>query len=129
MSVADGDTLTIRTERQHTFKIRLYGIDAPERGQPYSNVSADNLKALCAGQTARVEVVDTDRYGRLVGVVYCQDVNVNLDQLTKGLAWAYRQYLSDDSASYISAETTAKAARKGLWQEPSPIAPWEWRRR
>lgn len=128
--VSDGDTLTIRTDKERTFKVRLYGIDAPEKGQPYGKASSDNLKTLCAEQTAQIDVMSADRYGRLVGVVTCQDINANLDQLNKGLVWAYRQYLSGDEADvYISAETTAKETKSGLWKEPNQIAPWEWRRR
>ena len=132
VSIADGDTLTILTSDNEQVKVRVYGIDAPERtrGQAYWRASRENLADLCAGQEATLEVMDTDRYKRTVAVVRCQGQNAGLNQVINGYAWAYTAYLKKDKASqlYREAEDTARQERRGLWQEPNPIPPWDWRR-
>ena len=127
--IADGDTFTLLVEKkQH--RIRLYGIDAPETkgGQPYSQKSKDYLASMIAGKTVTVEVKDTDRYGRYLGVVSTSDIkDVNLEMLRSGMAWHYDYF--DNTPAYKTAHQQAKKAKKGLWTDPSPINPYDWRKK
>ena len=93
--IADGDTLTVldKSNRQH--KIRLVGIDAPERGQPFGTVSRQNLADLVFGKTVAVEWHKQDRYQRVLGKVLLDGQDVNLKQIKAGLAWHYKQYDKD----------------------------------
>ena len=125
--IADGDTFTLLVgEQQH--RIRLHGVDCPEKGQPYSRVATQFTKDLLASGKVKVQQVDTDRYGRVVGIVLINDtLNLNERLLEAGLAWHYKSY--DRNAQWAKLEKDAKAARRGLWIEPGEIAPWEWRKR
>ncbi|MGK0417990.1 thermonuclease family protein [Haliea sp.] len=125
--IADGDTLTLLDATNTQHKIRLHGIDTPERRQPYGNAAREALEALVAGQHIGVVVQDTDRYGRTVGTVYRNGLNVNLTLVEKGWAWWYERYARNDR-ELAQAQREARAARRGLWQDSHPIAPWEWRR-
>lgn len=125
--IADGDTLTLLDAHNTQHKIRLHGIDTPERGQPYGNAAREALEALVAGQRIEVAIQDTDRYGRTVGTVYRNGQNVNLALVRDGWAWWYERYARNDS-SLAQAQREAQAGRRGLWQDSSPIPPWEWRR-
>ncbi|MFT5448250.1 MAG: endonuclease YncB(thermonuclease family) [Gammaproteobacteria bacterium] len=145
VKVADSDTITILVgTEQH--RIRLQGIDAPERKQPYGKASGRSLSALVAGKQVRVEYDKRDRDGRIIGVVWLRspDTRCNAEpcpmtldagmyQLTVGMAWWYRHYAKEQTpeqrGQYEFAEFEAKAKKVGLWQEPNAVAPWEWRRR
>lgn len=122
----DGDTITLLDANQAQHKIRLFGIDAPEYRQPYARAAAKALADLVAGEGVGIDVKDTDSYGRTVGVVYKGNLNVNLKLVQSGYAWWYRKYapLSDD---FREAEERARIGRSGLWAEPNPTPPWEWR--
>lgn len=130
--VADGDTVTVLDYWKTRHKIRLQGIDAPERGQPYGKASGKHLSGLVAGRHVVVEYEKRDRYGRVVGKVLLSGVDVNLGQIKAGLAWHYKKYEMEQSAEdrglYAAAENEAREAKRGLWVEPEPVAPWEWRR-
>jgi endonuclease YncB( thermonuclease family) len=133
--VADGDTLTIVTPEGTKLKVRLYGIDTPEirhnvrQGQPYGEEAKQALTALTLGKKVKVEIVDIDRYRRMVGIVYESGVNINREMVKDGYAWAYRKYLSSPYASeYIRDEEEARNKRLGLWKQANPIPPWEYRR-
>lgn len=133
MGLSDGDTVTVldATHRQH--KVRLAGIDAPERRQPFGDRSRQALAAMVFRQQVAVEWHKTDRYGRLVGVVRISGRDVGLEQVKSGLAWHYKEYRSEqtkaDRILYDQAEEQARAARRGLWRDALPEAPWEFRRR
>jgi endonuclease YncB( thermonuclease family) len=131
LSVADGDTITILDSSKMQHRIRLAGIDAPERGQPFGNRSRENLARWVGGQSVVVDWHKRDQYGRLVGVVLAQGHDVNLEQVRAGFAWWYREYAREqsvqDRASYSAAETEARSARRGLWSDAEPVPPWEWR--
>lgn len=131
VSVADGDTITVLDAGRMQHRIRLNGIDAPESSQPFSQVSRRHLSEMVAGRDVIVVWDKRDRYGRLVGTVLVDGQNANLAQLTAGLAWYYRYYASDVPAElrprYEAAEAAAKAARRGLWADPQPVAPWAYR--
>ncbi|HWR91244.1 MAG TPA: thermonuclease family protein [Desulfobacterales bacterium] len=140
VSIADGDTITVLVAEREQVKVRLAGIDAPEKVQPFGQRSKENLSRLVFGKPVRVEWRKRDRYGRVVGKVWVQPAScptcaMTLDaghaQITVGLAWWYRKYASEqspeDQGAYEYSEHEAKAKRVGLWSEPDPIPPWEWR--
>jgi len=140
VSIADGDTLTVLVGEREQAKVRLAGIDAPEKAQPFGQRSKQNLSRLAFGKPVRVDWDKRDRYRRVVGKVWVQPAScptcaMTLDaghaQLTVGLAWWYRKYASEqspeDQGAYEYSEQEAKAKRVGLWSEPDPIPPWEWR--
>lgn len=131
VSVADGDTITVLDAGRMEHRIRLNGIDAPESRQPFSQVSRRQLSELVAGRDVLVVWDKRDRYGRLIGTVLVDGTNANLAQLTAGLAWYYRYYAADVPADlrprYEAAEADARAARRGLWADPQPVAPWGFR--
>ncbi|MCR9143829.1 MAG: thermonuclease family protein [bacterium] len=126
--VADGDTITIQTPIGDQEKIRLFGIDAPERGQAFGRKSQRALADLVAGRTVTVLIQDEDPYGRLVGVVYADDeTDVNAKMVDLGLAWVYRRYTNDPEL--IELEEDARDAGRGLWRDPDPLPPHVWRAR
>jgi len=132
VSVADGDTITVQTPDRVRHRIRLDGIDAPERIQPYSQISRKNLVAMVDGQQVRVTSSKTDRFGRMVGIVRTEQYrDVGLEQIKAGLAWHFKRYeheqTPENRASYAAAEAIAKAAGHGLWREAAPTAPWQFR--
>lgn len=128
--VADGDTLTIATS-QGPRKIRLNGIDAPERHQPFGEQSRVSLTDLTEGRTIEATCAKVDRFGRDVCKVRRGDLDVGLEQIRRGLAWHFKRYAdeqsSSDRAAYAAAEDQARRERRGLWVEQSPQAPWDWR--
>lgn len=126
VGVSDGDTMTVLAGERRQVKIRLDEVDAPEKAQPFGQVSKRSLSALCFGKSARVTVKKTDRYGRSVAAVSCQGVDAGSHQVRAGMAWAYRQYLKDKRL--LDLEAAARRGRVGLWSDECPIAPWEFRR-
>ena len=128
VKVYDGDTLTLLTPKNRQLKIRLSEIDTPELGQPYGRQAKIGLSDLVFGKAVTVNVQEKDRYGRYVGRVYVDNVDVNADMVRRGAAWVYRQYATDTSLYLL--ESQAKKARLGLWgiSESAHVAPWEWRR-
>ncbi|WP_273861958.1 thermonuclease family protein [Pseudomonas sp. LA5] len=128
VGVHDGDTLTCLTAQKQQLKIRLAEIDTPESKQPYGNRAQQSLASMVFGKDVRLDVQDTDRYGRKVARVYQGNTDVNAEQVRLGSAWVYRQYLKDRSLLTLEAE--ARAEKRGLWALPEAErqAPWEWRR-
>lgn len=122
IKVDDGDTFTFLSSRKSTYRIRLEGIDAPEKGMPYAKKSKEFLAALLLDQAIEVQVVSVDRYGRYVCKVFCDGKEVNLLMLQAGYAWHYSQYNKDQSLA--RAEAKAREEQKGLWQNKNPLAPW-----
>lgn len=127
VGVSDGDTLTILDGSNTQYKIRLAAIDAPEKAQPFGQRGKQKLSEICFGKNASVIVVSTDRYGRSVGDVDCAGINANEAMIQSGLAWVYRKYDKGHEHLY-SLEEEAKNAKRGLWADSNPIAPWEWRK-
>jgi micrococcal nuclease len=125
IGVADGDTLTVLQD-QRPVKIRLANVDAPEKAQAFGQRSKQSLSELCYGKDATYDAVDVDRYGRTVAVVTCGGVNVNQEQVARGMAWVYTRYNKDPVLGGI--EARAREARAGLWSEPAPTPPWTFRR-
>ncbi len=128
ITVYDGDTATLFSEKENKkYKIRFYGIDAPEANQEFGRESGKMLRELIENQDVRVLVKNVDPYGRCVGRVFCEDLDVNLEMVRNGGAWYYRNYAPRELALQ-SAEVQAKAARKGLWSAAAPQPPWEYRK-
>jgi len=132
VAISDGDTVTVLDSSNTQRKIRLMGIDAPEKKQAFGNRSKESLSDLLFGKQVAVEYFKQDRYGRIVGKIMVDGTDANLEQVRAGLAWHYKQYEKeqtiDDRVAYAHAEEQAKAARKGLWLDLDPIPPWDWRR-
>ena len=122
--IVDGDTVYTKDGT----KIRLHGIDTPERDQPYGKQATRALDGLIKTKIFVLEK-DTDRYGRLVAVLYTPEgLNVNLEMVCGGHAWWYERYARFDS-DLEDCQEAAQGARLGLWANDDPIAPWVWRRR
>lgn len=123
--VIDGDTIVVLVDRQQVH-VRLAQIDAPEHNQAWGTRSKQQLAALVARSDVTVVSVGLDRYGRTIGEVFVGRDDVNRDMVAAGMAWAYRRYLTDRSLLVL--EQQARSARRGLWADPGPVPPWEWRR-
>jgi endonuclease YncB( thermonuclease family) len=123
----DGDTLEVRSDGE-TLRIRLSGIDTPERGQPWYRRSKQALAERVAGREVRINAITIDRYGRTVGEVYADDVCVGCELVREGHAWVYRRFSQDPVL--LELEAAARAAGRGLWGLPEAqrVPPWEWRR-
>ena len=128
VSVSDGDSLTLMAANNLQIKVRLAEIDAPESGQPYGNKAKQRLSDLVRGKEVMVSVQTKDRYGRTVGRVYVDDLDVCAEMVRAGAAWVYRLYVIDNDL--FAVEEDAKAAQRGLWglPEAQKTAPWNWRR-
>ena len=142
VAVTDGDTIKILDANNTSHKIRLAGIDAPERSQPYGSASRKKLESMVAGKRVIVYSIKYDRYGRILGNVWVQPgdcprcgktLHVNHAQVLAGMAWWYRYYADEqseeDRGRFESAEREAIARKWGLWADPKPVPPWVWRRR
>jgi endonuclease YncB( thermonuclease family) len=133
VGVADGDTITVLDADRVQHKIRLTGIDAPEKKQPFGNRSKQSLSDMVFDKNVIVETNKRDRYGRELGKARAGGKDVNLEQVRAGLAWHYKAYeLTQpvaDRQAYADAENEAKAAKRGLWADPNPMPPWVWRHR
>ncbi len=132
VGVSDGDTVTVLTAENRQFRIRLSGIDAPEKKQPFGARAKETLARQVFGQPVTVEWSKTDRYGRIVGKIEVDGVDANLEQVREGSAWVYTQYLRElpveDRRLYLQAQRQAQEERRGLWLDAQPEPPWQWRR-
>lgn len=130
VGVSDGDTITVLGPGKQQYKIRLNGIDAPESSQEFGQASKNSLARLVHGREVRVTWQKEDRYDRILGRVFVGSTDVNLAQLSAGMAWYYRQYESDipvaDRAPFDRAEREARQSRRGLWSAAA-TPPWEFR--
>lgn len=126
VAVHDGDTITVLVAGRDV-RVRLSGIDAPERGQPFANASRHALEAHLAGRDVRVVQRGRDGFGRALGRVYVGAVDVNAEQVRSGYAWVFRRFERDPALLALEAE--AKAAGRGLWRDRNPVPPWRWRER
>ncbi len=132
VGITDGDTITVLDSSETQYKIRLKSIDAPERGQAFGQASKRNLSALIFGKSVTVEFTKRDRYGRIVGRAIFNGQDICLEQVRSGYAWHYTEYAREQSPAerraYAEAEAEAREQKRGLWRDPSPVAPWEYRR-
>ena len=133
INVTDGDTITVLDDTHTQHKIRLTGIDAPEKRQAFGNVSKQSLVEQVAGQSVAVEWVKVDKYGRKLGKVLLAGLDCNLEQVKRGLAWHYKQYQREqsptDQQSYAEAEIEARSAKLGLWRDAALVPPWKFRQK
>nr|WP_315425959.1 thermonuclease family protein [uncultured Pseudomonas sp.] len=125
IAILDGDTIDVLIDRQPV-RVRLAQIDAPEKRQAFGTRSRQALSALVFRQSVTIADAGRDRYGRVLGTVYVSGVNVNAELVRQGMAWVYRQYATD--RSLFALEDEARAGRRGLWADPSPVPPWQFRR-
>lgn len=129
--IADGDTVTVLNVDNKKVRVRLQGIDAPENGQAFGTESGRHLSDLLLGKDVTLQGEKTDRFGRILCKVLVDGRDANLEQINAGFAWFYRQYekdlSSEDRGSYSNAESEAHNAKRGLWSEPAPTPPWEYR--
>ncbi len=142
VGVSDGDTITILDATKVQHKIRVAGIDAPEKKQAFGQVSKENLSRLVFGKEVDIEWAKYDRYRRIVGKVKVASPNctgpcsrtfdAGLSQVSSGLAWWYRKYAKEQAAEdlpkYEKAELGAQARHLGVWADKSPVPPWDWRK-
>lgn len=132
IKITDGDTVHVMLGDHTKEKIRLAGIDAPERKQAFGSKSKKHLSGLVAAKVVTVEFDKRDRYGRIVGKIIFNGQDVNLEMVQSGLAWHYKKYKkeqsSDDQIAYAVAENNARKQINGLWQDPYAVAPWQWRK-
>ena len=130
--VADGDTVTVLDAANTEHRIRLSGIDAPESHQGFGSSSKQNLSDWVFGKDVTVEYYKTDQYGRLVGKIVVNGQDINLEQVKAGMAWHYKEYEREQSPEdrelYARAEDEARAQHRGLWQDPNPVEPSQFRR-
>jgi len=144
--IIDGDTLVLLDANNIQHRVSLSGIDTPERGQPFGKRATENLARLTGNKPARLEWYKLDQLKRLIGKVWvhspdtrCQSVDcpktldVGMAQLTQGLAWHFKRYEheqpEEERERYSFAEYEARSKRVGLWGDPDPVPPWEWRKR
>lgn len=126
VKVVDGDTFDI-LDANTTTRIRLFGIDAPERGQAFNKRAKSFTDSLVAGKHVRVVVRNKDRYGRTVGDAYLEDgTYVNAEIVRAGYAWQFTQYSTDPDIARL--ENIARSNKRGLWEDGHPIPPWEFRK-
>ena len=128
VGVKDGDSLVIRQDSGVAVEIRLWGIDAPEKRQAYSNASKQHISSLIFGKRVKVLVRDTDRYGRTVAEIILADGrNVNQEMVKAGYAWWFRKYAPNDD-TLANLESEARRAKRELWADPYAVPPWEYRK-
>ena len=130
--IVDGDTLVLLVAGNVQERIRLAGIDCPERKQAFGTRATNALARLAAGEDVTIEWGKRDRYGRIVGKVIVDGEDVDLTLVREGMCWWFRKYAheqtSADRVLYENAERKAREERLGLWRDPHPVPPWEWRR-
>ncbi len=125
VGVTDGDSITVQHDARQE-AVRLHGIDAPERGQAFGERARQFTAALACGRMVVVRVMSQDRYGRTIGDVMLPDGrNLSQEVVRAGYAWWVRRYSTNHRLATLEAQ--ARAAHVGLWADPSPMAPWEWR--
>jgi len=141
--VSDGDTIHLTTPEQTKLRVRLYGIDAPETpkinqrtghinkpGQPYGDESWRALEGKIMGKQVRLDIIDIDRYKRMVGMIWLGNRNINLEMVNEGYAEAYVEYLKEPyRLQFITAEQEAKSAKRGIWSLPEYERPKDFRKR
>lgn len=130
VGITDGDTVTVLVDR-HEVKVRVAGIDAPEKKQPYGQRSKEHLSDCSFGKSVTIEWNKTDRYARTIGKVIADGVDCGLRQVQDGMAWHYKAYAKEqsanDRAAYSEAESQAMTRKAGLWSDTQPNPPWKFR--
>lgn len=124
--VADGDTFTMLVDGK-PYKVRLHGVDCPEKTQDFYDVARQFLSKLIMHQEVTVIKRNKDRYGRVVGIAFLEEMNINEQLLKEGLAWHFTRY--DKNQNWAKLEEAARREGRGLWQSKNTVPPWEFRRR
>ncbi|MGZ8539905.1 MAG: thermonuclease family protein [Chitinophagaceae bacterium] len=127
IKIIDGDTFDLLTKSKHTMRVRMNGIDCPERRQDFYKVSKDALAEYIYKKEVRVVTTGHDRNKRTIALVYCNEENINLAMIQNGYAWHYKKYSVD--SVFAKAESQARMAKKGLWKINQPVPPWEFRKK
>ena len=126
IKIIDGDTYDLLIKDKTTIRVRMNGIDAPERGQPFYQKSKDFLGQLCFQKNIRIVRTGKDRYGRVIAGSYLEDgTSLSYEMVKNGFAWHFKKYSADTVLSRL--ETNAKKQRLGLWFDKTPVAPWSTR--
>lgn len=132
VAIGDGDTITVLDTSTTQHRIRLAGIDAPESHQAFGEQSKRNLADMVFGKEVSVSYQKVDQYGRIVGQVRLDGKDINLEQVKAGMAWHYKYYEDEqppeERGLYAKAEEDARTAGRGLWQDPNPVGPYQFRR-
>jgi len=129
LHIADGDTITVLNAANEQVKIRLNGIDCPEKAQAYGDKAKDFTRNLVIGEFVTIQAYGQDKYGRTIGDVILKDGrNLNQELVKAGYAWWYRKYAPGNTA-LKTLEAEAREAKEGLWNDPHPIALWGFRHR
>jgi endonuclease YncB( thermonuclease family) len=124
--VLDGDTIEVLHDKKPE-RIRLYGIDCPEKGQAFGQKAKQATSSLLFGKEVRIESHGRDKHRRTLGTVFDGDLNVNQELVKEGWCWWFRKFVPKDQ-TLKQFEQEAKEARKGLWADPNPVPPWLYRR-
>ena len=127
IKVADGDTITVLDANKQQHKIRLNWIDAPESKQAFGQVSKKYLDEMVYKKNVTIEYEKKDMYGRILGFIKIDGKNVNLEMVKAGMAWHY-EHFAKNATDYAEAQKQAKLEKKGLWKDPNPIPPWDFRK-
>lgn len=132
VGVADGDTITVLDASNIQYKIRLSGIDAPEKKQAFGQVSKKSLSDFVYDKQVIIDWSKRDRYQRIVGKVLINGVDANLEQVKRGMAWFYKKYQNEqplqDRLDYLHAHEAAEKGHVGLWADSEVVAPWDFRK-
>ena len=131
VGITDGDTITVLNSKTlKDVKIRLYGIDTPERGQAFSKRARQFTSKTVYGKVVEVKIMATDRYGRKVAMIYADKILLNEELVKAGLAWVYWQYCGHPICeTWKGLQIGARMDKRGLWSDPDPIPPWDFRRK
>ncbi|EME7695694.1 thermonuclease family protein [Salmonella enterica] len=126
--IIDGDTVVVLTQPERTVRVRLAGIDAPEKGQPFGQHARQFLASRVAGRVVEVAGDSRDHHDRVLGTLWADGRDINAELVCGGLAWVYRVRDVAQNPAYQQCENAAREEKKGLWQAPSPVPPWLWRK-
>jgi endonuclease YncB( thermonuclease family) len=127
IKIIDGDTFDMLTKEKNTLRIRMNGIDCPERKQDFYQSAKNALAGYIFNKEVKLFITGRDRSKRIIATVYCNGENINLAMIKNGYAWHYKKYSTD--SVYAEAEQQARFARKGLWRMEHPVAPWNFRKK
>ena len=131
IGISDGDTITILNDKQEQIKIRLTGIDCPEKSQAFGNRAKITLSNKVFSQNVKVETRDKDKYGRTLGIVKVGDEDINEYMISQGVAWHFKKYANtqplEEANRYAKAQELASQNKRGLWIQDNPMPPWEFR--
>jgi endonuclease YncB( thermonuclease family) len=130
--IVDGDTINVLILSNQQIRVRIAFIDAPEKGQPFGQRAKQVMSELVFGKDVKLRPHTIDRYGRLVSRVLVDNQDAGFELLKQGLCWVYERYLPEASpdirTTYQQAQTLAQEQKSGLWSDPFPVPPWEWRK-